>query len=77
TRPSVIIRFSEGSGQVESGEPLAKIGTAVGAFAQKNRYTLVDNLASHGVGRSLHEEPAELSTWPEPSEKRMMTEGLV
>ncbi|MBY5352714.1 type I methionyl aminopeptidase [Rhizobium leguminosarum] len=66
-----------GLNQVKSGEPLAKIGTAVGAFAQKNRYTLVANLASHGVGRSLHEEPAELSTWPDPSEKRMMTEGLV
>lgn len=46
-----------GLNQVKSGEPLATIGTAVGAFAQKNRYTLVANLASHGVGRSLHEEP--------------------
>ncbi len=37
----------------------------------------IANLASHGVGRSLHEEPAELSTWPDPTERRMMTEGLV
>ncbi|EJL57185.1 MULTISPECIES: type I methionyl aminopeptidase [unclassified Rhizobium] len=66
-----------GLNQVKSGEPLAKIGQAVGAFALKNRYTLVANLASHGIGRSLHEEPAELSTWPDPSEKRMITEGLV
>lgn len=66
-----------GLNQVKPGEPLAKIGQAVGAFALKNRYTLVANLASHGIGRSLHEEPAELSTWPDPSEKRMITEGLV
>ncbi len=39
----------------------SKIGHAVGAFAQKNRYTLIANLASHGIGRSLHEEPAEVS----------------
>ena len=43
----------------------------------KNRYTLVTNLASHGVGRSLHEEPSEIATWPDPREKRMMTDGLV
>ena len=66
-----------GLNQVKSGEPLAKIGQAIGAFAAKNRYTLVANLASHGVGRSLHEEPGELSTWPDPSEKRIMTDGLV
>ncbi len=66
-----------GLNQVKAGEPLARIGQAVGAFAVKNRYTLVANLASHGVGRSLHEEPAELSTWPDPSEKRIMAEGLV
>lgn len=66
-----------GLNQVKSGQPLAKIGQAVGAFAAKNRYTLVANLASHGIGRSLHEEPAEVSTWADPSEKRMMTEGLV
>ena len=56
---------------------MAKIGNAIGAFAAKNRYTLITNLASHGVGRSLHEEPKELSTWPDPDETRLMTEGLV
>jgi methionyl aminopeptidase len=66
-----------GLNHVRSGQPYAKIGQAIGAFAAKNRYTLIQNLASHGVGRSLHEEPAELSTWPDPSERRMMTEGLV
>lgn len=66
-----------GLNQVKTGQPLARIGNAIGAFAAKNRYTLITNLASHGVGRSLHEEPAELSTWPDPDETRTMTEGLV
>jgi methionyl aminopeptidase len=66
-----------GLNQVKSGAPLAKIGQAVGAFAQKNRYTLIANLASHGIGRSLHEEPAEVSTWSDPSETRIMEDGLV
>ena len=63
--------------QVGTGKPLAGIGRAVGAFARKNGYTLVRNLASHGVGLSLHEEPTELATWPDASERRIMTEGLV
>jgi methionyl aminopeptidase len=66
-----------GLNQVKSGAPLAKIGQAVGAFAQKNRYTLIANLASHGIGRSLHEEPAEVSTWADPSESRIIEDGLV
>ena len=62
---------------VAADRPLADIGHAIGDFARRNRYTLVRNLASHGVGRSLHEEPAEIATWPDRSERRTMTEGLV
>ncbi|GBU19089.1 MULTISPECIES: type I methionyl aminopeptidase [Methylobacterium] len=63
--------------QVGAGRPLSGIGQAVGAFAHRNGYTLVRNLASHGVGRSLHEEPTEIATWPDASERRIMGEGLV
>ena len=63
--------------QVGTGKPLKGIGEAVGAFARKNGYTLVRNLASHGVGLSLHEEPTEIATWPDASERRIMSEGLV
>lgn len=63
--------------QVGAGKPLADIGVAIGEFARRNRYTLVRNLASHGVGRSLHEYPEEIATWPDRSERRMMTDGLV
>ncbi|MCE4225769.1 type I methionyl aminopeptidase [Methylobacterium sp. C25] len=63
--------------EVGAGKPLAGIGRAVGAFAKKNGYTLVRNLASHGVGLSLHEEPTEIATWPDASERRLMEEGLV
>jgi methionyl aminopeptidase len=63
--------------EVGTDRPLAGIGRAVGAFAKKNGYTLVRNLASHGVGLSLHEEPKEIATWPDASERRIMAEGLV
>lgn len=63
--------------QVKSGQPLAGIGFAIGGFAKKNGYSLVRNLASHGVGRALHEDPKEIATWPDRSERRRMHDGLV
>ncbi|WP_455270723.1 type I methionyl aminopeptidase [Rhizobium herbae] len=66
-----------GLNEVKAGKPLAAIGNAIGSFAKKNRYSLITNLASHGVGRSLHEEPTEIATWPDKHEKRRMTDGMV
>lgn len=63
--------------QVQSGRPIAGIGRAIGNFARSNGYTLVQNLASHGVGHSLHEEPKEIPTWPVRSDRRLMNAGLV
>ena len=63
--------------QVGINKPLGGIGNAIGEFARRNRYTLVRNLASHGVGHSLHEEPKEIATWPDRSERRTIAEGMV
>lgn len=63
--------------QVKAGRPIAGIGNAIGAFAKKNRYSLITNLSSHGIGLTLHDEPKEIPTWPDPQESRMMEEGLV
>lgn len=67
----------EGIRAVRSGAKLADIGTAVGAFARRHRYTLIENLASHGVGDSLHDEPGEIPTWPDRFERRTIADGLV
>ncbi len=62
---------------VRTGGDLAAPGRQIEAFARKNGYSLVRNLASHGVGGALHEYPTEIPTWNEPSERRKITEGLV
>ena len=67
----------EGIRAVRSGAPLASVGEAIGAFARKNGYSLIRNLASHGVGDSLHDEPGEIPTWPDRSERRRINDGLV
>ena len=66
-----------GIAQVGHDKPLAGIGNAIGAFASKRGYTLIRNLASHGVGKALHEAPEEIPTWPTKGHKRRMHDGLV
>ncbi|WP_068303845.1 type I methionyl aminopeptidase [Pararhodobacter sp. CCB-MM2] len=66
-----------GIAQVGAGKPLGGIGQAIGRFADQRGYTLVRNLASHGIGHSLHEEPGEIPTWPVRSERRRIQDGLV
>ena len=62
---------------VKAGGRLNDVGRSIEGFARKNGYSLVRNLASHGVGRSLHDEPREIATWDEPSDTRRINEGLV
>ncbi|WP_121067282.1 type I methionyl aminopeptidase [Chachezhania antarctica] len=66
-----------GVAQVRGGQPLAGIGNAVGRFASDRGYTLIRNLASHGIGRSLHEYPQEIATWPTRKDRRRIDKGLV
>lgn len=66
-----------GIAQVGHDKPLAGIGQAIGRFASARGYTLIRNLASHGVGRSLHEYPEEIATWPTRRDKRRMHSGMV
>ena len=67
----------EGIRSIRSGAPFSVIGDTIGAFARKKGYSLIRNLASHGVGDSLHDEPGEIPTWPDRSERRRIADGLV
>ncbi len=67
----------QGIKAVRSGQPLSAIGRNIERFADKSGYTLIRNLASHGVGNALHEEPGTIPTWWEPRERRRIGEGMV
>jgi methionyl aminopeptidase len=62
---------------VRPGARLNAVGRAIETVARRGGYSLVRNLASHGVGRSLHDEPQEIPTWFEPRDRRTIPEGLV
>ncbi len=66
-----------GIAEVGAGRPLAGIGRAIGRFASDRGYTLIRNLASHGVGRALHEYPEAVATWPTSGDRRRIGKGLV
>jgi methionyl aminopeptidase len=67
----------EGIRAVRSGAPLNAIGHRIERFARRGGYTLIQNLASHGVGRALHEEPKQIPTWYEPDDRRSIHDGMV
>ena len=62
---------------VKSGGRLNEVGRSIERFARSGGYSLVRNLGSHGVGRSLHDEPGDIPTWYEPRDARTIPEGLV
>ncbi len=62
--------------RVRSGRSLNVIGQAVQGVADRGGYTIVENLGSHGVGRSIHEEPSYIPLH-NPLERRRLSKGLV
>ncbi|WP_316794420.1 type I methionyl aminopeptidase [Pedobacter frigoris] len=46
--------------QIKGGVKIAEIGRLIETEAKKSGYKVIKNLAGHGVGRSLHEEPHEI-----------------
>ena len=62
--------------RVRSGRSLNVIGQAVQKVADRLGYEIVENLGSHGVGRSIHEEPSYVPIH-NPHERRRLTAGMV
>lgn len=46
--------------QIKDGVKIADIGDVIETEAMKYGYKVIENLAGHGVGRSLHEEPESI-----------------
>ncbi|MDQ5826064.1 MAG: type I methionyl aminopeptidase [Chloroflexota bacterium] len=60
-----------------SDQSISVIGQAVEAQARRCGFTIIKNLAGHGVGRSLHEQPSMVLNYYNGLEKRKLSEGLV
>lgn len=49
--------------KIKGGVRISEIGRLIEAEARKSGYKVIKNLAGHGVGRSLHEEPHEIANY--------------
>ena len=63
--------------EARAGNRLNRIGKAVQRVAKAHRFKIIKNLAGHGVGRNLHEEPDSILGYFEPRDARELREGMV
>ncbi len=69
--------LEEAMKEVRAGNRLNRIGRAVQRVAHTYRFKIIRNLAGHGVGRSLHEEPDGILSYYRAHDPRVLREGMV
>ena len=60
-----------------AGVKLNEIARIVENFVRGQGYTILKNLYSHGVGKSLHDHPANILNYYDPSETLELEPGMV
>jgi len=68
--------FWKGCEKARSGELLADVGGAVEAEVVRQGFRVLRDLAGHGIGRTIHEEPSVLN-YHDSREQFRLTDGLV
>ena len=63
--------------EARAGNRINRIGKAVQRVARTHRLKIIRNMAGHGVGRSLREDPASILGYFEPADPRVLREGMV
>lgn len=59
------------------GTPVNRIAKAIEDEARSNDFTIIKNLCSHGVGKSLHAYPNNIINYYDPEETLILQEGMV
>ncbi len=63
--------------KVKAGTPINRIGKAIYDEATSNGFKVIKNLAGHGIGRRLHEEPSHILNYFDKKDRKKLTYGLV
>jgi methionyl aminopeptidase len=74
---STRLALSKACNQIRAGLPLNRIGKSIQTVAKNHGFKTIRNLCGHGVGRGLHEEPANITSYYEPRDKRVLRAGQV
>ncbi len=59
------------------GTPINSIAKEIEDFARGQNFTIIKNLCSHGVGKSLHAFPQNILNYYYPEETLILREGMV
>ncbi|MCB1176869.1 MAG: type I methionyl aminopeptidase [Leptospiraceae bacterium] len=62
---------------LQPGMTLGEVGGIIQSESKKYGYKTIHNLASHGIGRSLHEYPHDIPNYYNPEDTRKLEEGMV
>lgn len=71
------VALAEAMKSARAGRPISGIGAAIERTARAYGFRVIENLGSHGVGRALHEEPEHIAGYFDPSDRRVLHEGMV
>ncbi len=71
------LALSNAAASARAGKPINGIGKAIQKVAKNKGFKVIKNLCSHGVGRGLHEEPKEIQGYYDPTDSRVLSNGLV
>jgi methionyl aminopeptidase len=69
--------LEEAMKRARAGQPISGIGAAIERTATKYGFKVIENLGSHGIGRSLHEEPEHIPGYYDPTDERVLEKGMV
>jgi len=69
--------LAEAMKHARAGRPINGIGGAIERTAKTYGFKVIENLASHGVGRALHEAPETIPGYFDPKDRRVLAEGMV
>lgn len=63
--------------EARAGTPINRIGKAIERVAKSHRFKVIKNLAGHGIGRKLHEEPEGIVSYYDRGDNRRLHLGQV
>lgn len=63
--------------EARAGTPINRIGRAIERVAKSHRFKVIKNLAGHGIGRKLHEEPVGIVSYFNRRDSRRLEHGQV
>ncbi|MCH8506235.1 MAG: type I methionyl aminopeptidase [Ectothiorhodospiraceae bacterium] len=63
--------------EARAGSPINRIGKAIQRTAKSHGFKTIKNLAGHGIGRSLHEEPEGIVSYFDRHDTRRLRFGQV